>query len=46
MTVAHNMPGIILVEKAVRKLTIIDFAVLSDFNEVRSEDWEVSESGI
>ena len=35
MTVAHNRPDIILVEKAIQKLTIID-AVPSDFN-VQSE---------
>ena len=36
MTVAHNRPDIILVEKAIRKWTIIDIAVPSDFNVVRS----------
>ena len=41
MTVAHNRPDIILVEKATRKWTIIDIAVLSDFNVVRTEDWKV-----
>ena len=41
MTVAHNMPDIILVEKAIRKWTIIDIAVTGDFNVVRIEDWKV-----
>ena len=37
----HNRPDIILVEKATRKWTIIDIAVPSDFNVVRTEDWKV-----
>ena len=41
ITVAHNRPDIILVEKATRKWTIIDIAVPSDFNVVRTEDWKV-----
>ena len=32
MAVAHNMPDIILVEKAIRKCTIIDIAVPGYFN--------------
>ena len=31
----------ILVEKAIRKWTIIDIAIPSDFNVVRTEDWKV-----
>ena len=38
---AHNRPDIILVEKAIRKWTIIDIAVPGDFNVVRTEDWKV-----
>ena len=38
---AHNRPDIILVEKATQKWTIIDIAVPSDFNVVRTEDWKV-----
>ena len=38
MTVAHNRPDIILVEKAIRKWTIIDIAVLGDFNVLKTED--------
>ena len=41
MTVAHNRPDVILVEKTTRKWTIIDIAVPSDFNVVRTEDWKV-----
>ena len=41
MTVTHNRPDIILVEKARQKWTIIDIAVQSDFNIVRTEDWNV-----
>ena len=41
MTVAHNMPYIILVEKAIRKWIIIDIAVSGDFNVVRTDDWKV-----
>ena len=42
MTVVHNRPDIILVEKAIRKWTIIvDIAVPGDFNVVRTEDWKV-----
>ena len=41
MTVAHSRPDIILVEKAIRKWTIIDIAVPGDFNVVRTEDWKV-----
>ena len=41
MTVAHNRPDIILVEKAIQKWTIIDIAVPGDFNVVRAEDWKV-----
>ena len=37
---AHNRPDII-VEKAVRKRTIIDIAVPADFNADRTEDWKV-----
>ena len=37
----HNRPHIILVEKAIRKWTIIDIAVPGDFNVVRTEDWKV-----
>ena len=40
MTVAHNRPDI-LVEKAIRKWTIIDIDVPADFNVVRKEDWKV-----
>ena len=32
---------IILVEKAIRKWTIIDISVPGDFNVVRTEDWNV-----
>ena len=31
----------ILVEKAIRKRTIVDVAVPDDFNVVRTEDWKV-----
>ena len=41
MTVTQNRPDIILVEKAIRKWTIIDIAVRSDFNAVTTEDWKV-----
>ena len=41
MTVVHNRPDIILVEKAIWKWTIIDIAVPSDFNVARTEDWKV-----
>ena len=41
MTVACNRPDTMLVEKAIQKWTIIDIAVLSDFNVVRTEDWKV-----
>ena len=41
MSVAHNRPDIILVEKAIRKWTIIDIAVPGDFNVVRTEGWKV-----
>ena len=41
MTVAHNRPDIILVEKAIWKWTITDIAVPSDFNVVRAADWKV-----
>ena len=41
MIVAHNRPDIILVEKAIRKWTIIDIAVRSDFIVVRTEEWKV-----
>ena len=41
MTVAHNRPDTILVEKRIRKWTIIDIAVPDDFNVVRTEDWKV-----
>ena len=41
MTVAHNKPDIILVEKAIWKWTIIDIAAPDDFNVVRTEDWKV-----
>ena len=37
----HNMTDIILVEKATQKWTIIDIVDASDFNEVRTEDWNV-----
>ena len=40
-TVAHNKPYIFLVEKATWKWTIIDIAVASDLNVVRTEDWKV-----
>ena len=38
ITVTHNRPDIILVEKAIQKWTIIDVAVTDDFNVVRTED--------
>ena len=41
LTVAHNRLDIILVEKAIRKWTVIDIAVPGDFNVVRTEDWKV-----
>ena len=41
MTVAHNRLDTIPVEKAIPKWTIIDIAVPSDFNAVRTEDWKV-----
>ena len=41
LTVAHNRPDIILVEKAIRKWKIIDIAVKHDLNVVREEDWKV-----
>ena len=41
MTVAHNRPDVILVEKVTQKWTIIDIAVPSDFNVVRTEGWKV-----
>ena len=41
MTVAHNRPDIILVEKTIRKWTIIDIALSGDLNVVRTEDWKV-----
>ena len=41
MTVAHNRPDVILVEKAIWKRTIINIAVPGDFNVVRIEDWKV-----
>ena len=40
MTVAQNRPDIILVEKAIRKWTIIDIAVPCDVNVVRTEKVE------
>ena len=41
MALAHNRPDIFLVEKAIRKWTIIDIAVPGDFNVVITEDWKV-----
>ena len=41
MTVAHNRPDIILVEKTIRKWIVIDIAVLGYFNVVRTKDWKV-----
>ena len=41
MTVTHNRPDIILVEKAIWKWTIIDIAVQGYVNVVRTEDWKV-----
>ena len=41
MAVAHNRPDIIVVEKEIRKWTIIDIAVPGDFNIVIKEDWKV-----
>ena len=41
MTVAHNRPDIILIQKETQKWTIIDIAVPSDFNVVGTEDWKV-----
>ena len=41
MTVAHNRPDIILVEKAIQKWKVIDIVAPSDFNVVRIEDWKV-----
>ena len=41
LLVAHNRPDIILVEKAIRKWTIIYIVVPSDLNVVRTEDWKV-----
>ena len=41
MTVADHRQDIILVEKAIRKWTIIDIAVPGDFNVVRTKDWKV-----
>ena len=41
MTLTHNRPDIILVEKAIRKWTIIDIAVPGDFNVVTTVDWKV-----
>ena len=41
MTMAHNRPDIILVEKAIQKWTIIDIAVPGDFSVVRTNDWKV-----
>ena len=41
MTVAHNRPDIILVEKAIQKRTFIDIAVPADFNVVKTEEWKV-----
>ena len=38
MTVQHNRTDIILVKKAIRKWAIIDIAVPSDFNVVRTKD--------
>ena len=43
---ANNRPDIIRAEKATRKWKIIDIAVPSDFNVVRTEDWKVSEPSI
>ena len=41
MTVVHNRPDIILVEKPTRKWTIIDISVPNYLNVVRTEDWKV-----
>ena len=41
MTVVHNMPDIILIEKAIPKWTVIDITIPGDFNVVRREDWKV-----
>ena len=41
MTVAHNSPDNILVEKAIRKWRINDIAVPGEFNIVRTADWKV-----
>ena len=41
MTVAHNRPDIILIEKEIRKWTIIDVTVPGDFNVVGKKDWKV-----
>ena len=41
MTVTHNRLDSFLVEKAIWKWTIIDVAVLGDFNVVRTEGWKV-----
>ena len=40
MTVAFNRPDIILIEKAIWKWKIIDIAVPSDFNVVKTADWK------
>ena len=40
-TVKYNRPDVILVDKATRKWIMIDIAVPSDFNVVRTEDWKV-----
>ena len=40
MKLAHNKLDIILVEKAIRKFTIIDIAVPGDFNVVRNRGLE------
>ena len=41
MTVTHNSPDIILVEKAIRNWTIIDNAVPGDFNVDRTVAFEI-----
>ena len=38
---AHNRPDVILVEKTTPKWVIMDIAVPSDFNVVRTEDWKI-----
>ena len=41
MTVTHNRRYIILVEKARRKWTVIDIAIPSELNVVRTDYWNV-----